>query len=190
MLKALEISETRVRWEEALDDIERRQNTRVAGEAVPDINQRLFITPVLNPAARLKPGRASVDVRLGQRFSIPQRTKLPALDHLAPEHQQNIERYKDESFIRYGDHFVLTSAPIRTRRNFGMGSSAVYLGCFRGWAFRTGGEMALSLLLPPGYIPDPRATHMIDCQHRRDPDLSLSGSDDRPTVHLYCRCRR
>ncbi len=34
VLKALEISETRVRWKEALDDIERRQNTRVAGEAV------------------------------------------------------------------------------------------------------------------------------------------------------------
>jgi hypothetical protein len=67
-----------------------------------DLDQRLFITPLLNANAQLKRGNASVDLRLGQRFSIPRRAKLAVLDHLAPEHQQNIEKYKDESFIRYG----------------------------------------------------------------------------------------
>jgi dCTP deaminase len=76
-------------------------------ENPPDLSERLFITPLLNANAQLKRGNASVDLRLGQRFSIPRRAKLPALDHLAPEHQQNIEKYKDESFIKYGDHFVL-----------------------------------------------------------------------------------
>jgi dCTP deaminase len=75
----------------------------------PDIDpkKRLVISPVLDPDSQLKAGTASIDVRLGQRFQVPQRTKLSELDHLSENHDLDIERYKDETFVQIGDHFIL-----------------------------------------------------------------------------------
>lgn len=72
-----------------------------------DPAERLIITPLLNPASQLKPGTASVDVRLGQHFSVPRRTKLSKLDHFAKDYEQDLQRYKDTYFIPIGDYFVL-----------------------------------------------------------------------------------
>lgn len=72
-----------------------------------DPADRLVISPLLDVARQLRPGQASVDVRLGQRFHVPLRTKLSKLDRLSKDHQRDIQRYKDETFVPLGNHFVL-----------------------------------------------------------------------------------
>lgn len=72
-----------------------------------DPAERLVISPLLDPEKQLKSGCASVDVRLGQRFYVPLRTKLSELDRMSPKHHKDIQRYKDETFVPVGDYFVL-----------------------------------------------------------------------------------
>ncbi len=45
--------------------------------------EHLVISPLLDVEKQLKPGTASVDVRLGQRFHVPLRAKLSQLDLLS-----------------------------------------------------------------------------------------------------------
>jgi dCTP deaminase len=71
------------------------------------IEKRIVVTPLLDRDAQLKEGGSSIDVRLGQEFRVPRRTKLGALDHLSRNHAANIERYKDEHHVLIGDYFVL-----------------------------------------------------------------------------------
>ncbi|MFI5117558.1 MAG: dCTP deaminase [Terriglobales bacterium] len=68
---------------------------------------RLVISPLLDLEKQLKPGTASVDVRLGQRFHVPLRAKLSQLDLLSPTHQADLLKYKDDTFVPIGDYFVL-----------------------------------------------------------------------------------
>ena len=68
---------------------------------------RLLITPILDWEMQLPKGGCSVDVRLGQRFRVPRRTKLDRLDHLSDEHLSHVERYKDDYHVLIGDYFVL-----------------------------------------------------------------------------------
>jgi dCTP deaminase len=72
-----------------------------------DPAERLVVSPLLEPNKQLKPGSASVDVRLGQRFYVPLRTKLSELDRMSPKYSKDIQRYKDETFVPIGDYFVL-----------------------------------------------------------------------------------
>jgi len=69
--------------------------------------ERLIITPILDWQRQAKRGQGAVDLRLGQRFSIPRRTKLAELDHVDKNHEVNIERYKDVHHVLMGDFFVL-----------------------------------------------------------------------------------
>jgi dCTP deaminase len=71
------------------------------------LEDRLVISPLLDIDKQLKPGTASVDVRLGQRFHIPLRAKLSQLDLLSPTHQADLLKYKDDTFVPIGDYFVL-----------------------------------------------------------------------------------
>lgn len=70
-------------------------------------SRRIIVTPVLDWDAQLKAGGCSMDVRLGQQFRVPRRTKIGALDHLHPHHTANVDRYKDEYHVLIGDYFVL-----------------------------------------------------------------------------------
>ncbi len=72
-----------------------------------DPKERLIITPLLDISSQLRAGNASVDVRLGERFTVPLRTKVSHLDRLSKGHAQELRRYKDETFVPIGDHFVL-----------------------------------------------------------------------------------
>jgi dCTP deaminase len=69
--------------------------------------ERLVISPLLDLEKQLKPGTASVDVRLGQRFHVPLRAKLSQLDLLSKAHQADLLKYKDDTFVPIGDYFVL-----------------------------------------------------------------------------------
>lgn len=70
-------------------------------------NDRLVITPVFDWQHQAKKGQAAVDLRLGQRFSIPMRTKLAELDHVDRNHKEKLEKYKDVHHVLMGDFFVL-----------------------------------------------------------------------------------
>jgi len=72
-----------------------------------DPKERLVITPILDPDSQLKPGNASIDIRLGQHFQVPRRTKLSGMNHLSESHKSEIEQYKDETFVPIGHYFVL-----------------------------------------------------------------------------------
>jgi dCTP deaminase len=78
-------------------------------EAKPGIEfrERLIISPILDQESQIAEGSSSIDVRLGQKFQIPKRTKISYLDHLEEIHSEKIEQYKDEDFVPIGDHFVL-----------------------------------------------------------------------------------
>lgn len=73
----------------------------------PNPADRLVISPVLDMDKQLKSGTASVDVRLGQRFHVPLRAKLSQLNLLSSTHQQDLAKYKDDTFVPIGDYFVL-----------------------------------------------------------------------------------
>ena len=68
---------------------------------------RLMITPLFDWKRQAKKGQAAIDLRLGQRFSIPRRTKLAELDHLKENHMEELEKYKDVHHVLMGDFFVL-----------------------------------------------------------------------------------
>lgn len=71
------------------------------------VTDRLILTPILDDEHQISNGSASVDVRLGQKFHVPKRTKVSYLDHFAEDHMQKIEQYKDETFVPIGDYFIL-----------------------------------------------------------------------------------
>jgi len=72
-----------------------------------DPADRLVISPILDPSSQLKSGSASVDLRLGQRFHVPMRTKVASLNRLSEHHHRDLQRYKDETFVPIGSHFIL-----------------------------------------------------------------------------------
>jgi len=80
---------------------------RLQAEPGVPFKNRLIITPILDRARQINPDAASIDVRLGQKFVIPKRTKVSHLDHLDEDHDRRIDLYKDESFVPVGDHFIL-----------------------------------------------------------------------------------
>jgi dCTP deaminase len=71
------------------------------------VKDRLLITPVLDWSAQAKAGQAAIDLRLGQRFTVPRRTKLYKLDALSPTRAADLARYNDKHHVWIGDYFVL-----------------------------------------------------------------------------------
>jgi dCTP deaminase len=72
-----------------------------------DPADRFVISPLLDLDKQLHRGTASIDVRLGQRFHIPLRAKLSQLNLLSSDHQKDLLKYKDDTFVPIGDYFVL-----------------------------------------------------------------------------------
>jgi len=65
------------------------------------------ITPVLDWPAQAKEGQAAIDLRLGQRFTVPRRTKLHVLDALSEHRAADLAKYNDKHYVWMGDYFVL-----------------------------------------------------------------------------------
>lgn len=84
-----------------------RRLKSLLGDDSNPVKERLIITPILDIDAQIPQGAASVDVRLGQKFQVPRRTKLSELDHIRETHRRDIERYKDQAYVRIGEYFVL-----------------------------------------------------------------------------------
>jgi dCTP deaminase len=72
-----------------------------------DLSNRLFITPLLKPAQQL--GNLSVDLRLGNEFIVPMKTKYPVLDpnRYGKYKVAEVEEYQEKIYKRYGEPFIL-----------------------------------------------------------------------------------
>ena len=70
-------------------------------------SEKIIVTPVLDWDEQTRSTDASIDIRLGQRFRVPRRTKIVKLDHLALDHDYQVRQYFDEYTILIGDYFVL-----------------------------------------------------------------------------------
>lgn len=69
------------------------------------LEQRLVITPLLNPKAI---DSASVDVRLGTEFIIIKKQSFPLLDIAQPQElESGVIKYQQKMRINYGDRLVL-----------------------------------------------------------------------------------
>lgn len=76
-------------------------------ESSAKLSSRLIISPILDRDEQLRPGSASVDLRLGKHFRVANRTKVSHLDRQQPSYRDLLQRYNDEHFVRMGDYFVL-----------------------------------------------------------------------------------
>ena len=68
---------------------------------------RPLVTPVLDWPSQGKEGQAAIDLRLGQRFTVPRRSKLHVLDALSENRASDLARYNDKTYVWMGDFFVL-----------------------------------------------------------------------------------
>jgi dCTP deaminase len=70
------------------------------------IQQRLFISPLLDPD---QIGDTSIDLRLGQRFSVPKSSRMGLLDivELHNEGESALNENYSESRVPYGQYFTL-----------------------------------------------------------------------------------
>lgn len=69
--------------------------------------QRLVISPILEPKGQLDPAGASVDLRMGTRFTVARRAKVTDLDSNALDFERRFGSLQDEYYVPIGDYFVL-----------------------------------------------------------------------------------
>jgi dCTP deaminase len=149
--------------------------------ADPDVPQedRIVVTPILDWDSQVGLGGCSIDVRLGQQFRVPRRTKLGSLDHLHVDHAANIERYKDEYHVLIGDYFVLHP------RQFVLGETLEWVRLPEGYAAyvigrsswgRDGLVIATATGVHPGYsgILTLEITNLGEIPVRLYPGLSIA----------------
>lgn len=82
-----------------------RSIRRLLSNAGP-LSERLVISPILDLDNQVRPGTASVDLRLGSTFRVPKRPQLVSLD---PVNRYEIDKHKytEEIYVEIGKHFVL-----------------------------------------------------------------------------------
>jgi len=71
------------------------------------IEEKLVITPLLDPEKQLQKGSASVDLRLGTRFVASRRGDLTHIDTKNQGFEKEIANLQDSYYRNIGDSFVL-----------------------------------------------------------------------------------
>ncbi|MFQ5976479.1 MAG: dCTP deaminase, partial [Candidatus Hydrothermarchaeales archaeon] len=124
------------------------------GESDSPQVDRLFITPLLKPAQQL--GNLSVDLRLGNEFIVPMKTKYPVLDpsRYGKYKVAEVEEYQEKIYKRYGEPFVLHPG------QFVLGCTLEFIrlpNCFSAYIIgrsswgRLGLTIATAIAIDPGY---------------------------------------
>jgi dCTP deaminase len=116
---------------------------------------RLSISPILEPRIQISSRNASVDLRLGCTFIVPNRAQLICLDPHDKQYEENKIRYMDKVYVHIGDYFVLHP------RQFALGITLEWihmppdLGAYvvgrSGWG-REGLIIATAAGVHPGYL--------------------------------------
>lgn len=78
---------------------------RIYGDYEPA--ERIVISPILDPQRQLDPTGASVDLRMGTRFTVARRAKVTDLDSNRPDFERRFGSLQDEYYVPIGDYFVL-----------------------------------------------------------------------------------
>jgi dCTP deaminase len=119
-----------------------------------NLSNRLFITPLLKPAHQL--GNLSVDLRLGNEFIVPMKTKYPVLDpsRYGKYKVAEVEEYQEKIYKRYGEPFILHTG------QFVLGCTLEFIrlpNCFSAYIIgrsswgRLGLTIATAIAIDPGY---------------------------------------
>lgn len=74
---------------------------------VADPEKRLVVTPILEPLTQLRPGEASIDLRLGVRFTVSRRGKLGEVDTNDPGFDVLFASVQETYYVPIGSSFVL-----------------------------------------------------------------------------------
>jgi len=69
--------------------------------------RRLVVTPILDPGRQIKEGEASIDLRLGVRFTVSHRGKLGEIDTNNPDFDALFAAALHTYYVPIGSHFVL-----------------------------------------------------------------------------------
>ena len=69
--------------------------------------QRLIVTPLLDPAKQPKEGDASIDLRLGVRFTVRRRGRLSEVDTNDPQVDARFASAEHTYYVPIGSYFVL-----------------------------------------------------------------------------------
>lgn len=72
-----------------------------------DHGRWLVISPILDWEGQLKDENASIDLRLGNLFVVPNRAQLEKLDPWEDSYNADKELYMDKIFVPMGEAFVL-----------------------------------------------------------------------------------
>ena len=82
-----------------------------------DWNKRLVITPLLDPSSQIDESAGAVDIRLGTKFIVPQRTHVPYLDVRDRDFNSKFPQAVESVHVAFGEcltlhpgHFVLGSS--------------------------------------------------------------------------------
>lgn len=115
-----------------------------------DFEQRLFITPLLNPEVQI--GDSSVDIRLGNDFKVTKRGNLEAINLGLPKNQiQNpVRRHCTnffEAFTLHPNEFVLA----RTLEHFRLPEDVSGYVTSRSFYGRQGLIIATATIIHPGF---------------------------------------
>lgn len=117
--------------------------------------EKLAISPILSLDSQIDPGAASVDLRLGCTFVVPNRSQLPLLDPHAVDYKSQKARYMEKVYINIGEFFILHP------RQFVLGSTLEWIHMPRDLAAyvigrstwgRDGLIIATAAGVHPGYI--------------------------------------
>jgi len=69
--------------------------------------EKLVITPLLDPEEQLHKGSASVDLRLGTRFMASRKGDMTHIDTKAQDFEKKIANLQDSYYVNIGKYFVL-----------------------------------------------------------------------------------
>lgn len=72
-----------------------------------DPEKQLVITPLLDPVRQLQEGSASVDLRLGSRFTASRKGYLPHINTLKDDFETEVAELQDCYYVGIGEPFVL-----------------------------------------------------------------------------------
>lgn len=83
-------------------------------------NDRLVITPIISRSEQIGDSVAAVDIRLGNKFIVPQRANVPFIDVKEKDFIKKFKKSAEIVYVPYGEQLTLHP------RHFVLGSSLEY----------------------------------------------------------------
>lgn len=85
-----------------------------------EIEKRLIVTPILDSKEQIDDSSAAIDIRLGTKFIVPQRTRVPHIDVGEPNFLEEFAESVEIVYVPYGQYLTLHP------RHFVLGNSLEY----------------------------------------------------------------